>query len=258
MRCLTRATVFLRQIGFCCFCFRADMFQCLGHGMCKKVYKHRQSLLRHVREIHGAQDEFRCELCGKEFARREYWQKHIQLVHKKIRPFVCPQCKARFGVKSNLKTHLKCHSKRYECLNCKKSYSSDQRLRRHVANVHKKIVVKCRTCEKKFSSEDTLGVYVRKQRCLYTLRCFYSFDVYSHESRVHECELACSEALNRFQFCTFCGKKYVIRKERLDCQESCRSNSSLCELHCLYCGRKCDDENVADSCWLTCLRRSND
>ena len=92
--------------------------------ICQSVFKHRDSVKRHVKIKHNTIDEeleqnivrnaeanikqsnFRCEYCHQKFATRIGLRDHIKGIHERIRS-VCKLCKKSMSTKRDLRRHLR-------------------------------------------------------------------------------------------------------------------------------------------------------
>ena len=114
---------------------------------------------------------FPCEFCGSSFAYRQDLTRHINHKHRNvIHP--CPKCLKSFSTGSNLNRHkLNCTGKSringYQCLQCKKVFSSTTGLRKHCSTHHNTAPksVTCRTCNTKFSGRSELSRHKKNDRC---------------------------------------------------------------------------------------------
>ncbi|KAG8127846.1 putative Zinc finger protein [Naja naja] len=80
----------------------------LGCEDCGKVYRSRQTLMRHQRGHHRERTHL-CEECGKGFVWASHLERHRR-VHTGERPFPCPICGEKFAQKVHLLHHNKTHS----------------------------------------------------------------------------------------------------------------------------------------------------
>ena len=123
--------------------------------VCDAVFSHEVSLVRHQKIHEERQKEYKCRMCPKTFRRNDTLTKHKKSVHKlifhsqteenlkfvkKVRQFLtCKMCKEKFtGVNAeiDLETHIIRHCQDFKCLNCQKSFSSEDSLKQHM-NTHK-------------------------------------------------------------------------------------------------------------------------
>ena len=81
------------------------MFSCT---QCKKQFRHKRNLLRHLKSHTGTQTHD-CPRCDSKFVRKDHLQQHIRAVHVHVQPdsFQCPHCPVTFTRKNNLAAHVK-------------------------------------------------------------------------------------------------------------------------------------------------------
>jgi hypothetical protein len=120
--------------------FTKEMFYC---DLCPIAKPTKRLLYNHMKGTHIIRWHA-CETCGKMFRNRELWRKH-QLIHgdfkKNNRCDVCPH-RPGFVTKAALNKHMRSNHggaqpiRKFTCDICKASYSRDDLLIRHRANVH--------------------------------------------------------------------------------------------------------------------------
>ena len=75
---------------------------------CKNCYKHfnrRNSLDRHIKQIHEGQS-YMCDKCDYKGTRKEHLRAHSESVHDGVR-YSCDHCSYKATRKDNLKAHVK-------------------------------------------------------------------------------------------------------------------------------------------------------
>ncbi|KAK3741927.1 hypothetical protein QZH41_010683, partial [Actinostola sp. cb2023] len=74
---------------------------------CTKVYKSKQSLVRHINSFHLKKKPFSCTICKKTFTRKDHLKIHQKLHRTGVeREFSCNNCSAKFDNINQLRGHL--------------------------------------------------------------------------------------------------------------------------------------------------------
>ena len=82
-------------------------FICL---FCLKIYKSKENVLIHYKNIHSCKKAYKCEYCNNSYCYRNGKIYHIRKNHTKIFPYKCPlynECKKEFVSKGALNYHIK-------------------------------------------------------------------------------------------------------------------------------------------------------
>lgn len=113
------------------------VFQC---DTCSKVLKHKFSLSRHVKVVHGGLRPHNCD-CGKNFATTEQLTRHINSKHSNHKPYVCERgCGEAFAsYTARVYHHRSVHERiKYVCpiIGCWKQYSTSVHLKNHLTKPH--------------------------------------------------------------------------------------------------------------------------
>ena len=138
---------------------------------CEKVFKSKQSLFIHDRNIHQGIKNFVCKFCGKEFYNRGAYESHenthLDIGEKKV--FICDydQCGKQFLYPSTLKAHVKnVHEgkerKMYPCDECDFQTPLKQYIAIHKRTIHEGLKpFECDICGKAFGRKEKLGRHLR-------------------------------------------------------------------------------------------------
>ncbi len=88
----------------------------------------------------------------KEFSCLEHLKSH-QKIHTGVREYMCVECEKTFKSEQSLKRHQIIHTgeKPYKCSHCDKRFSRSGDLRRHERNHTGEKPYKCSHCDKRFS-----------------------------------------------------------------------------------------------------------
>ena len=129
---------------------------------CDASFLGKQALTYHCDKVHHI-----CNYCKKVFKEKSTMLKHINGVHLKIQPYVCNECEKAFSKKPNLQRHVKLihlklqPPKPYICNECEKAFPEKGKFQRHVDSVHLKIKpFKCQYCEHGFGDKRTLQKHI--------------------------------------------------------------------------------------------------
>ena len=64
-------------------------------------------LKKHVKRVHAANYNHKCDLCEKTFSEQNILKRHIKYIHEKIDKAKCKFCNKLFSRSCNLKQHIK-------------------------------------------------------------------------------------------------------------------------------------------------------
>merc|ERR1712142_827064 len=108
--------------------------------------------MRHFKQVHQKEKNFRCPTCGISFSRKEHVTLHIDTVHKQIKAFECQHCGKCFGLAGARKIHIESIHLgiRYPCTweGCKHTFTDKGYVKIHVRQVHtKEWSWECQLCE---------------------------------------------------------------------------------------------------------------
>ena len=222
-------------------------FQCQVPD-CPKSFTTKWNLDEHVKTKHLSL-VFTCDQCNKPYTRKSRLNSHIQTVHNNVKPYCCNTCQKRFGRKDHLKQHEKTHGERmtHNCGDCDAKFYSKQKLKFHVASQHSanSEAWPCSLCGTKLKRKDTLARHM-SDNCSRILECFYCKNTYPTAAECTKCENDCAVKMGKSTFCRDCGKKFVLRKNRLQCEKTHNIGANGCLARCEKCN--------TDHYWKEALR----
>lgn len=104
---------------------------------CGKIFTHNFKMLRHQREYHMGEKNYKCDACSFMTNTQNSLKRH-SLVHSGLRPFSCEVCDKTFRWKKNLVTHEKTHYniREFVCPICNADFIQNCNLKYHLAKRH--------------------------------------------------------------------------------------------------------------------------
>jgi len=152
---------------------------------CKKPYKTRRLLAKHLLKAHCEDLALVCGLCGAPFTSLPLLKKHEQMEHAKMttcsicgksvtkasmysheklhhqkEQHICDVCSRIFSTAGNLGSHMRTHTveKPFECAMCSKSFKWSSSLNTHIQAAHNSLDAsfKCNVCERGFKNKTNL------------------------------------------------------------------------------------------------------
>ncbi|XP_030375474.1 RB-associated KRAB zinc finger protein [Scaptodrosophila lebanonensis] len=225
-------------------------YACEQEG-CTKTYKHKPTLVMHMRKSHKMGPEPKkhvCEFCGKVFKSSAVLKDHCY-THKDQSelPHACeePECLRRFSKKEKLKVHMLRHAgiKNFTCPYCGMRKTTRNELKIHINYHTLERTWPCRFCTKVCNSAGNLKMHVRTVHerardyaCSHCDRTFAKPDTRKYHEMTHT-----GEKPNE---CLECGKRFTqpaaLRTHRKIHQRQREKTNTLSN-------RKspCDEDNLA-------------
>lgn len=144
---------------------------------CKKTYKNKRNLHRHLQIFHQSNDipedtstdktaskkSYYCKHCQKTFEKLAQYERHLSAL-RKDKPYFCKTCQTGFDFKSDLMRHKrnsdKCKNtpktKAYLCTYCGKSFERNNSLTNHTRIHLNEKPYLCSVCNKRFIMKSNL------------------------------------------------------------------------------------------------------
>ena len=200
-----------------------------------------------------------CKYCLKYFVRKETLERHIKNIHLNKEKIECTKCNRTFASKEGLQSHMKNHDQnKFKCPQCGKAYKHKNHLSRHCyLNGHTfpsnnevkphPHSIKCHICNKwildkehhikKYHSENSTTFLCDYENCEFKTN--RRDTLYKHERVKHDMHYrdfgAISDTLELKDDlkCIDCGKKFNTKKETEEhiALEGCE------DLNCPKCGK---------------------
>ncbi|XP_044752645.1 PR domain zinc finger protein 5-like isoform X2 [Coccinella septempunctata] len=232
----------------------------------RKVFSRKENLTHHSCNVNLI---FHCESCSRSFSQKKYYQRHIDTVHNY--KFKCHNCHKNYANKFELDLHnckLRLNQcQMYSCGICKKVFSQQRYLRKHVSRKHEnnRIFI-CEVCSKQYTTKVSYELHAQThkkpqfkceicQKECHRKDIFKEHKVNVHINQVFKCDL-CSK--------NFKCKKYLLHHKKThkkikhncnNCRSSFQTKSNLTRhskihqkngsvpdgklLHqCKYCGKR--------------------
>ena len=133
---------------------------------CSKSFSQKSLLTQHFDYRHtNKPKKFICEPCGKSFELKKSLQEHNHRLHdESVQKYLCDFCSRDFWHFGEFTMHRASHTglKPYNCGRCQqKSFTSADRLKKHLERCGTEITLKCNRCGKGYSNPASLATHVR-------------------------------------------------------------------------------------------------
>ncbi|XP_073823862.1 uncharacterized protein isoform X2 [Musca autumnalis] len=188
----------------------------------------------------GKQYYYICEYCSKEIPKVNGYIRHRR-IHTKYRPYICVLCKKSFTTQNELKRHCLTHNLEfkqagYRCPKCDKRFSYTTQFDRHLS-IHAPgtvITFECQKCPKTFNS---LKKYLRHshENCdpeLKMLKMLLPEPLCILNGKVSTCFLKDHEDLQQVFKCSICGLKL---KTLMSLTQHEKRHTNLAKYRCRIC-----------------------
>ena len=124
---------------------------------CKKEFREKRSLDKHVKAVHSSDKPYNCNHCSKTFKTQVEQENHIQS-HMRDYAHKCDKCQMTFQKQDELNTHQRTHldQKTFVCDVCEKAFSTEKNMRQHAIKHQGELPHKCEVCMMTFQSRSQL------------------------------------------------------------------------------------------------------
>ena len=124
---------------------------------CGKSF-HNSTILSIHRRLHTRPFKFKCKLCPKSYQEPYLLRTHM-LIHSNVKKFTCEICGAQVKSQQSLRVHVLSHNPEYMCDVCGKGFHSLTRAQHHTLQAHSGLKShKCMYCDRAY----TTGASLRK------------------------------------------------------------------------------------------------
>lgn len=106
-------------------------------NVCNKVFRTKQGVACHKRQVHCKLVDHACPICSKVFSSRSRMRDHLSK-HRLKRDKACPHCPSKFHRDIDLTIHIRIHTNErpYICEVCAKTFKTMGELRLHFGRMH--------------------------------------------------------------------------------------------------------------------------
>ena len=158
-------------------------------------------------EILNSNKKAKCEICAKELANSKAVKHHFTLIHKK-QNYQCVSCKKVYSYESSLKKHI-CRQIENKCQTCGKTNKDNKALLQHIATKHDEVTSKkCDICGKGFGTQLLLRRHVKRVHInTFKFKCKICDESFSYKS-VLKNHTNLHNATTKFK-CEICSKEFL-------------------------------------------------
>ncbi|XP_018335331.1 zinc finger protein 135 isoform X20 [Agrilus planipennis] len=218
-------------------------------------YKDKIKMHKHIRE---EKTKYCCKICKQSFVVSRDAEEH-ENVHLGKKPFICEVCGREYALSRLLASHRRhqhwevlkiAPSNKFDCVPCKKHYTTASGLRRHRLRYHNTVKRErflCDECGKELSSKEGLKFHRRTHTgykpysCATCSRAFVRKQLLTEHERTHSGE--------RPFICKFCHRGFTQRTP-LKIHE--RLHTGERPYQCRFCDSKYASKSVVDTHMRNC------
>ena len=228
-----------------------DLLTC---AECGKKLSCEFALERHLRAVHYLHlfESFQCNFCEKSFSLKQTLIKHVRNVHGssgKKRTQACKFCKKQYAISGIYKHQESCRKSdtfaELKCPKCNMKFCRKEVLKKHIARKHSETSFKCETCFKRYRTEAYLESHISEQHPegTITFACPVCKDIFSDE-KVYFNHLERGKHFK--ESCSKCDQVFTDRELYFDHQFYCvKASRSTCK----FCGRPMAKDNLQIHMW---------
>ncbi|XP_062571124.1 zinc finger protein 271-like isoform X1 [Saccostrea cucullata] len=142
---------------------------------CSGTFSKLHEFKKHSLAVHRKKVTFTCSVCKKVFDKKGKLDIHLYS-HEAVQPHQCQDCGHRFKHKRDLLKHESTHTNKevpvFKCSFCRKEYSRQYDLRRHLECVHPAVApYRCEICHAAFSSSEDCSKHLKTHETTHPYTC---------------------------------------------------------------------------------------